>query len=401
MTQHQKLHTLAPKSRDKKNGHRSASIWANDDHFRMIFDSVNDGIFISDAVTGRFIEINKAGQAMFGYSLDELLGSDIGAVSSGVHPYTGQVAREKRLKTAPGISRLFEWHCRAKDGKLLWAEVSTRPVKIGDVACIISTVRDISERKRLNGELVHAQAAAAAANNAKSAFLATMSHELRTPLNAIMGFSDLMQSQPEGLFDLARFRDYAGDIHRSGAHLLALINEVLDLSRIDAGKAPLSDDDVSLAHVVDDAGRMIAALAEQGHVTLEAELTGNLPHLRADERRITQVVLNLLSNAVKFTPPGGKVTVTAAQTADGISLTVRDTGIGIAAQDIAVVLERFGQVDSHLSRKHSGTGLGLPIAQQLVEMHGGTLTVESALGVGTAITAHFPASRIRPDRAAA
>jgi PAS domain S-box-containing protein len=398
MTQPHKLHALAPQP---GKGRHAAVIWADDEHFRVIFDAVNDGIFISDAITGRFIEINGAGHAMFGYGPEELLGCDIGSISSGVYPYTQEGAHENTLKAAKGAPQLFEWHCRAKNGKLFWAEVSTRHVKIGHVPCILATVRDISERKRLNGELVHAQAAAAAANNAKSAFLATMSHELRTPLNAIMGFSDLMQSQPEGLFDLARYRDYAGDIHRSGAHLLALINEVLDLSRIDAGKAPLSDDDVSLAHVVDDAGLMIAALARQGQITLEAELTGNLPHLRADERRITQIVLNLLSNAVKFTPPGGKVTVTAAQTADGISLTVRDTGIGIAAQDIAVVLERFGQVDSHLSRKHSGTGLGLPIAKQLVEMHGGTLTVESALGVGTAITAHFPASRIRPDRAAA
>jgi PAS domain S-box-containing protein len=377
-------------------GRHAAVVWADDERFRVIFDAVNDGIFISDAVTGRFIEVNSAGHAMFGYGPDELAGNDIAAISSGVYPYTREGAHENTLRAAKGAPQLFEWHCRAKNGRLFWAEVSTRHVVIGDVSCILATVRDISERKRLNGELVRAQAAAAAANNAKSAFLATMSHELRTPLNAIMGFSDLMQSQSAGLFDLSRYREYAADIHSSGAHLLGLINEVLDLSRIDAGKAPLLDDDVSLTRVVDEAGRMMGAQARQGQVTLTIALADDLPHLRADERRIIQIVLNLLSNAVKFTPPGGTVTITAGRSADRISLTITDTGIGIAAEDIPVVLERFGQVDSHLSRKHAGTGLGLPIARQLAEMHGGTLTVESTLGAGTAITVHFPASRILP-----
>jgi PAS domain S-box-containing protein len=333
---------------------------------------------------------------MFGYGLDELAGRDIAAISSGVYPYTREGAHENTLKAARGAPQLFEWHCRAKDGKLFWAEVSTRHVTIGHVACIVATVRDISERKRLNGELTRAQAVAAAANNAKSAFLATMSHELRTPLNAIMGFSDLMQSLPIALCDPLRIREYAADIHRSGTHLLGLINEVLDLSRIDAGKAALRDDDVSLAHVVGEARQMIAAAAERGQVMIAVELADGLPNLRADARRVAQIVLNLLSNAVKFTGPGGRVTVTARQTPGGIVLKISDTGIGIAADDIPVVLERFGQVDSKLSRKHQGTGLGLPIAKQLVEMHGGTLAVESALGVGTAIIVGFPAARILP-----
>jgi signal transduction histidine kinase len=203
-----------------------------------------------------------------------------------------------------------------------------------------------------------------------------------------------MLTQLLGPLGNPRYQEYIDDIHRSGLQLLALINDLLDLSSIDAGQAKLVEQAVSIRHVVKDACRMIKLLAAQSKLQIVVTLPTNLPDVLGDERRIKQIVINLLSNAIKFTPAGGTVAIKAKQSPSGLLLEVSDTGIGIEEADLPKVLERFGQVDSNLSRKHIGTGLGLPLVKQLIELHGGSLCIKSKPNVGTAITVTFPLARV-------
>jgi signal transduction histidine kinase len=242
---------------------------------------------------------------------------------------------------------------------------------------------------------------AATASQAKSQFLATMSHELRTPLNAIIGFSELIAAETYGPLGDPHYPDYAKSIHASGRHLLDLINDILDFSKLDAGRLELNEETIDLHEVIGGALRMIAGEAGRADVALRPALGERSPLLRADARRLRQVLLNLLSNAVKFTPRGGEIRVTISQRGGALAIAIADTGIGIASEDIPRALERFGQVDSSFSRKYEGTGLGLPLSKRLMELHGGRLDLESAVGIGTTVTASFPAERLVEDRQAA
>jgi PAS domain S-box-containing protein len=366
-----------------------------DDRFRVIFDAINDGIFLVDPNTGEITEVNRRGSEMFGYDQLELLGCSVRILSSGVEPYTQAQAMERFARDASdGKPQVFEWQGRTKQGAVFWIELAISSTKIGQIPIIITLVRDIDARKRLDEKLRLALLRASEASMAKSAFLANMSHELRTPLNAILGFSDLMLTQLLGPLGNPRYREYLGDIHSSGMQLLALIDDLLDLSRVDAGQANLIEQDVSLRHVIADACRMVELQANQSNVDVVITLPSDLPDIRGDERRIKQIVLNLLTNAIKFTPEAGTVTVSAETSVSGLRLEVRDTGIGIAKADLPKVLERFGQIDNKLSRKHKGTGLGLPLVKELIELHGGSLNIESEVGVGTAVSVEFPVRRI-------
>ncbi|WP_192498948.1 ATP-binding protein [Skermanella pratensis] len=243
-------------------------------------------------------------------------------------------------------------------------------------------------------DLTRALEAAAAASQAKSLFLATMSHELRTPLNAVIGFAELMANESYGPLGDARYRDYSGIIRDSGSHLLNLINDVLDISKLDANRLELLDDTVDVRHLLADAVHMISGQVEKAELTLSCRPPPHGVRLKADARRIRQVLLNLLSNAVKFTPSGGSISVTAEPSGDGFEITVCDTGIGIASEDIPTAFERFGQVDNRFCRRYEGTGLGLPLAKRLMELHGGTLDLASVVGSGTRVSCRFPAERI-------
>ncbi|WP_162917325.1 sensor histidine kinase [Dongia deserti] len=249
--------------------------------------------------------------------------------------------------------------------------------------------------------LTQALNAAAEASQSKSQFLATMSHELRTPLNAIIGFSELLKGELFGPIGDARYKGYVNDVHRSGKHLLALVNDVLDFSKIDAGHLTLQEDQIDIRDTLSTSLRMIEAQANGGGVIIEQEIAHELPILRADERRVRQILLNLLSNAVKFTPRGGRVRLIAFCDEKEFVVQVADTGIGMAKEDIPRALERFGQLDSDLNRKYEGTGLGLPLTKKLAELHGGRLEIESELCVGTKVTVAFPAERLVQRSAAA
>jgi len=234
------------------------------------------------------------------------------------------------------------------------------------------------------------------ANKAKSEFLASMSHELRTPLNAILGFSEIIKEETFGPVGLHKYVDYAADVHSSGRHLLDLINDILDLSKIDAGKVELNEEELSMAHVMDDSLSLVRERALRGGVTLlEEEAAGVLPPVWADRRLLKQILLNLLSNAIKFTPTGGTVTTRIFADESGIGFSVRDTGIGMTQEDMQKAMSLYGQIDSKVSRKHKGTGLGLPISLSLAKLHGGDLIVQSAPDKGTTMTLCLPLSRRR------
>lgn len=236
-------------------------------------------------------------------------------------------------------------------------------------------------------------------NRAKSEFLANMSHELRTPLNAVIGFAELMASEPFGALGHPRYREYAADIKHSGHHLLALINDLLDLTRIEAGALDLREEAVAVPELLAECATMMAPFAAAAGVMLACAPAPSLPRLRADRLRLRQILLNLLSNAIKFSAPGDTVTIGAEGTvASGVVLAVCDSGIGIAATDMAKILRPFGQVDSALNRRHQGAGLGLPLCVHLAARHGGRLELKSNPGAGTQAMVHLPPARCLPAR---
>ncbi|EDP63413.1 adenylate/guanylate cyclase [alpha proteobacterium BAL199] len=260
---------------------------------------------------------------------------------------------------------------------------------------VVARVREDTRRMEQSVEaLASAKSEAEAANRAKSAFLANMSHELRTPLNAVIGFSDLLGNEPFGKLGDDRYKTYAEDIRMAGEHLLTLVNDLLDHSRIEAGKVELHEIDVDVRAVVRRVGRMMEDLAKNRGLTLDLHIDADLPRLHADERLVRQVLLNLVSNAVKFTQSGGRVEVVGRlEPDDRIALVVADTGIGMDRGDIARAMEPFVQLNDRYDKSYGGTGLGLPLVNSMVRLHGGTLTVDSMKGHGTTVSVRFPEAR--------
>ena len=254
---------------------------------------------------------------------------------------------------------------------------------------------EIQERTRFEIRLTEARDEAQLANKAKTEFLANVSHELRTPLNSIIGFSDILVGEVFGAIECERYREYVRDINTSGKHLLDLINDILDLSSIEAGETALKETRVDVKRVMSSCGRLMKERARKNEVRLDMDLPSSLPALIADERRIRQIVLNLVANAVKFTPPDGTVTLSTSEIVEGgIEISVSDTGIGIAKEDLEVVMSPFDQADGSLSRSYEGTGLGLPLSRKFAELHGGTLHIESELSKGTTVYVRFPPNRV-------
>jgi two-component system cell cycle sensor histidine kinase PleC len=266
----------------------------------------------------------------------------------------------------------------------------------------LATLEARAEKDALIGELEQAKAIsdearrrAEAANISKSRFLAQMSHELRTPLNAILGFSEVMKSEVFGEHAIPAYKEYSGDIHNSGVHLLGLINEILDLSRIEAGRYELNEESISLAAIVEDCHHLLKLRATNRGIIIHEVFEPDLPRLWADERAVRQICLNLLSNAIKFTPQGGEIWLKVGWTASGGQyMSVKDTGPGIPEEEIPVVLASFGQGSNSIKSAEQGAGLGLPIAKSLVDLHGGTFSLKSKLRIGTEVVVTFPPERV-------
>jgi signal transduction histidine kinase len=278
------------------------------------------------------------------------------------------------------------------DGRVVWMRSISRPFKRDDGAVVWDGMFvDVTERKLVEEELRAAKESAEFANRSKSQFLATVSHELRTPLNAIIGFSEILKQEMMGPLGNESYRAYTQDIYDSGKHLLQVINDILDLAKIEAGKLELHLAAVDIHGAILASLRVVKGRAEEKKIDLRSRLAAELPRVRADERLLKQILMNLLSNAVKFTPLGGKVRIAARRhDSTRLCISVTDNGIGIAKADLDRVLTPFGQVDSTLSRQYEGTGLGLPLTKSLAELHGGSLTLRSKPGRGTTVAVYLP-----------
>jgi signal transduction histidine kinase len=274
----------------------------------------------------------------------------------------------------------------------------TAPLLDRSMRYAMAQARDRRALIEKSHSLAMAKEQADLANRAKSEFLANMSHELRTPLNAIIGFSEIMKDELSGPLNNPYYADYVRDIYASANHLLEVINDILDVSKVEAGRVDLQESSFEVDNAVQSAIRLVIERAEEADVAVSYTPHPDLPRLYADARRVKQMLLNLLSNAVKFTAAGGRVSVETLLTADGLSISVADTGIGIAEDKIAMVFTPFAQVDGSLKRKYEGTGLGLSLTKGLVELHGGSITMESAPEKGTTVTLWFPNERVMTER---
>lgn len=276
---------------------------------------------------------------------------------------------------------------RLADGR--WLRVSRTPTRDGGTVVIWS---DISELKEREAALRLAKDGAEAANRAKTNFLTNMSHELRTPLNAVIGFSEIMAGEMFGPIGTPQYQEFSTHILSSGRHLLDVINDILDISKSEAGKLTVTPQPIQIAHTLNECRTIIADQCAKAGLKLEVVPPPEGMEVVADPVKLRQILLNLLSNAVKFTNPGGVVTLLAGQAQDGaVQFIVSDTGIGMRTEDIAVALTPFGQIDTRLARKYEGTGLGLSLTKVLVELHGGVMHIESELDVGTVVTVNLPA----------
>ncbi|WP_420345630.1 PAS domain-containing sensor histidine kinase [Pelagibius sp.] len=285
-----------------------------------------------------------------------------------------------------------------KDGARLLFRLNGLPVYCPDSGAFLGyrgTAENVTALRQREDALISAKESAELANRAKTEFLANMSHELRTPLNAVIGFSEIMESELLGPLGSTQYKSYAADIHESAQHLLTLINDILDVAKIEAGAHELREEVIDPRDIIGAVRRLVAERAKRADQTLEVSLPDDLPRLRADERKLKQVLLNLLSNAIKFTPKEGTIELSARRDTDGgFVFQVSDTGIGIAEDDIPRAFAPFEQVDSRLNRQFEGTGLGLPLSAGFVKLHGGRLDLESEPGVGTKAIVRLPAERV-------
>lgn len=376
---------------DRKLAERIAQ--KNQDQYRQFMELMPDAVFIH--CNDKVVFANPATVKMFGAeTANDIIGKSALDLS---HRDDWERIRTRRLNLQKGRPfKDFEENRYIRlDGGQFQGESRASQITWNNEPGILVAIRDITERKEIETALENAKTAAETSNRTKSEFLANMSHELRTPLNAVIGFSEIFMQQMMGPLGNDKYQDYATDIHNSGKHLLNLINDILDISKIESGEARLIEEDVEVDGIVDSTLRLLETRANTNQIKIVANIETDLPMLCADQRKLKQILINLVSNAVKFSNVGGQVDVRVwSGIDDGFVIQVEDSGIGIALQDIPKALAPFQQVDSDLSRTYDGTGLGLPLTKSLVELHGGSLNLDSQIGVGTTVTVRFPASRI-------
>ena len=382
---------------------------ADDEICRFLRTSALVPITIAAWESGALFHVNEAAAAMVGVSAAELNGRSI------LEFYVDPRQREALLRAinAGGGSARSEVQLRRADNRRIWVKVEARRVFYRGALSVIAIGHDITDHKdrarelartqdqlsrQTNdltaGELAIKQRSAEAASRAKSAFMTHMSHELRSPLNSILGFSELIRDLHFGRDQVDKYVEYGGYINQAGTHLLALIDDILDLAKVEAGKLELQPSRFDLNEVLDECARMLRPMVQRRGLALHVTGIAPDPALTADRRRTKQMVLNLLSNAVKFTPGGGRVELSAQRTADqAIVITIADTGVGMTDSQIKLALQPFGRVAGSAASDPTGTGLGLPIVKNLIEAHGGDLQILSELNRGTIARLVFPAER--------
>ncbi len=369
--------------------HRAAdqAAEAGEARYRFLAENAHD-LITRHTADGRIHYASPASARLLGYRPEELIGRTLADFA---HPDDAEIALAAFEAAGEGKAVSAELRLATKQGGYAWGEFRCRPAsETGDaMGGIVAVTRDIAERKAYERDLIQARDLAEDASRAKSRFLANMSHELRTPLNAILGFSEVMTHQMFGPLS-ARYVDYSQLIHESGGHLLGLINAILDMSKIEAGRLKLQPERFDVSEVTVQALRFVSFLAERNGVTLEEAIDPLARHMVADKRAVTQILINLLSNGVKFTPRGGTVRIAAALEGHDIELSVADTGVGIDQADLKRLGQPFEQVDSEYTRAKEGTGLGLALVRALTHLHGGTMAIESMVGEGTTVRIRFP-----------
>lgn len=357
-----------------------------------LFDASGLGIVVTDH-HGRIVRVNDSFLAEYEWAREDLLGEEFTIF---LPPQDHAISRKlHHAFIERGRHGTRELQLIKKDGSIADVILTTALLELSQKRrFMVSTIRDITERKNMIRNLKRAKEEADIANRAKSSFLANMSHELRTPLNAIIGFSELMKNETFGAINNPKYDEYLEDIHFSARHLLDIINDVLDMSKIEAGKVDLIESEVVISDVLDTVTRIMGDRAAAAKVDLDFRVSEGIPHLRADQRLLRQILINLVANAVKFSPPGKTVQVHAFILPDShLRLSVIDEGCGIPKEKLRHVLEPFGQINDPKHYTGQGTGLGLPLAKAMVELHGGKLTIDSDIGKGTRVYLDFPMER--------
>jgi PAS domain S-box-containing protein len=374
---------------------------ASEARYRMLFDHAPDGIVIVDA-NGYYLDANASICRMLGYTHDEIIGlhaSDI--VAPAEIPRIGEALDV--IKTKSDYQR--EWQLRRKDGSVFAVDTIATAMPDGN---LLAMIRDITERKRAQealreshenlerkvadrtAELQLTKERAEAAGQAKSEFLASMSHELRTPLNGVIGFSEFLVDGKPGALN-PKQKEYLGDILNSGRHLLQLINDVLDLAKVEAGKIEFNPEQFPLCKAIEEVRSVAGPIGQKKRIQVGVFIAPGLQEVTLDQIKFKQVLYNLVSNALKFTDSDGRVDIHCAPKGpDQFTLAVKDSGIGIKAEDLARLFREFEQIDSGAGRRYEGTGLGLALTRKLIELQGGCITVESEFGKGSTFTATLP-----------
>jgi PAS domain S-box-containing protein len=343
---------------------------------------------------------NQGAERIFGYAAKDIIGQSMEILIP-------QAVRQNHSKLVDEFNRSEDNYRPMglrqdisglrKDGTEFPASASVSKLDIKGERIFTVMLQDITQRRVAELAIMISKEEAEIANRAKSEFLANMSHELRTPLNAIIGFSDMLTHQVFGSLGNSKNHDSASSIHEAGNHLMQIIGDILDISKIEAGEATIEDTNVNMEKCVQGCISMVKARIRGAAIKVDTEIEDHLPDLRADKRHVKQIIINLLSNAIKFTPAGGRITLSAGLNEnDCMEIKISDTGVGIDAENISKVMQPFGQVAESQKRSHGGTGLGLPICNSLMKLHGGYLLIESQIDKGTTVTITFPSDRTLP-----
>jgi PAS domain S-box-containing protein len=354
-----------------------------------VFQASPDPISLTTMAEGRYVDVNDSFLKALGWRRSDV----IGRTATDINFWKDQTFRARMLESLKrdGHVRGIPSQVRSPNGEVHDYLYSIEVIHFEDENLLLGIGRDVTDLKRRADEMRRHMEVAEGASRAKSEFLANMSHELRTPLNAILGFSEMIGGEMFGPVGDPRYRDYARDIYGSGRLLLGIIDDLLDLSRLEHGKLDIRSETVQAAEIVEACTRLVDGKAREARVRIVTELPATPVRLEADALRLKQVLLNLLTNAVKYTPQGGQVTIgVSAQQNGEVQFDVADTGIGMTAPEIEIALQPFGQVENAMTRHQQGTGLGLPLAKGLVELHGGRLTIESTPKLGTRVAVTLP-----------